>query len=301
MALINGKKVEIHLKGGFSERKGIKHFSDIVQVNSLNERTRNKLYTATEEIFGLMDKYNERLQNCFIEFIYEELFSLTKRDIPKIYGYSDYSHTSVFNEIYNIINTEDYSNILTFIEGVIKDFSIIDQDTGNMLNLESRYTNIINDIFQKENVNYRIVDGIVTDLLNEETIKEIEETLENPYTVVTTHYSKALELLYKAKDYDNSIKESISSVESICQILTGNDKATLGDALKLLKDKIHPAMKSAFEKLYGYTSDANGIRHSNGLGEGNSTFEEAKYMLISCSAFVNYLKENFEEGKWKNG
>lgn len=297
MALINGKKVEIHLKGGFSERKGIKHFSDIVQVNSLNERTRNKLYTATEEIFGLMDKYNERLQNCFIEFIYEELFSLTKRDIPKIYGYSDYSHTSVFNEIYNIINTEDYSNILTFIEGVIKDFSIIDQDTENMLNLESRYTNIINDIFQKENVNYRIVDGIVTDLLNEETIKEIEETLENPYTVVTTHYSKALELLYKAKDYDNSIKESISSVESICQILTGNDKATLGDALKLLKDKIHPAMKSAFEKLYGYTSDANGIRHSNGLGEGNSTFEEAKYMLISCSAFVNYLKENFEEGK----
>ncbi len=53
--------------------------------------------------------------------------------------------------------------------------------------------------FKRKNVNYRIVDGIVTDLLNEETIKEIEETLENPYTVVTTHYSKALELLYKSK------------------------------------------------------------------------------------------------------
>lgn len=297
MAIINGKKVEIHLKGGFSERKGIKHFSDIVQVNSLNERTRNKIYTATENIFALMDNYSEKLQNCFIEFIYEELFSLTKRDIPKVYGYSAYSHTSVFNEIYGIINTESYSDVLTFIEGVIKVFSIIDEDTGNMLNLESRYTNIIGNIFKTENVNYRIVNGIVTDLLNEETIKGIEETLENPYIVVANHYSKALELLYKTKDYDNSIKESISSVEAICQILTGNDKATLGDALKLLKDKIHPAMKSAFEKLYGYTSDANGIRHSNGLGEGNSTFEEAKYMLISCSAFVNYLKENFEEGK----
>ena len=83
----------------------------------------------------------------------------------------------------------------------------------------------------------------------------------------------------------------------MCQIITQNNKATLGDALKLLKDKIHPALKSAFEKLYGYTSDANGIRHANGLGEGNLTFEEAKYMLISCSAFVNYLKENFKEGK----
>ncbi len=47
-------------------------------MNSLNERTRNKLYTATEEVFCLMDKYSERLQNYFIEFIYEELFSLTK-------------------------------------------------------------------------------------------------------------------------------------------------------------------------------------------------------------------------------
>lgn len=297
MAVINGKKVEIHLKGGFSERKGIKRFSDIVQVNSLNERTRNKIYTATEEIFTLMDNYNKRLQSSFIEFIYEELFSLTKRDIPRVYGYSDYSHTSVLNQIYNVINTENYSDVLTFIEGVIKIFSIIDEDTGKMLNLESRYTNIIDNIFKAENVNYRIINGIITDLLNGETIKEIEETLKNPYTVVANHYSKALELLYKAKDYDNSIKESISSVESICQILTNNDKATLGDALKLLKDKIHPAMKSAFEKLYGYTSDANGIRHANGLGEGNSTLEEAKYMLISCSAFVNYLKENFEEGK----
>lgn len=297
MAIINGKKVEIHLKGGFSERKGIKHFSDIVQVNSLNERTRNKIYTATKEIFDLMNQYNKSLQNGFVEFIYEDIFSLTKRDIPTIYGYSTYSYTSVFNEIYNIISTENYSDILTFIEGIVKAFAIIDQDTRNMLNLKTKYINAISNIFKSENVNYRIVNGIVTDLLNEETIKEIEETLKNPYNVVSIHYSKALELLYKTRDYDNSIKESISSVESICQILTGNDKATLGDALKLLKDKIHPAMKSAFEKLYGYTSDANGIRHSNGLGEGDSTFEEAKYMLVSCSAFVNYLKENFEEGK----
>ena len=83
----------------------------------------------------------------------------------------------------------------------------------------------------------------------------------------------------------------------MCQIITEKNNATLGEALKLLKNKIHPALNGAFDKLYGYTSNANGIRHANGLGEGNSTFEEAKYMLISCSAFVNYLKENFEEEK----
>ena len=154
--------------------------------------------------------------------------------------------------------------------------------------------NEINGIFEAENVNYHIVNDIVTDIVNNSEIEAIEETLISPYEVIKKHFSNAIELLYHSKDYDNSIKESISTVEAMCQIITENNKATLGDALKKLDENIHQAMKSAFEKLYGYTSDANGIRHSNGMGEGNSTFIEAKYMLISCSAFVNYLKENFE-------
>ena len=48
-------------------------------------------------------------------------------------------------------------------------------------------------------------------------------------------------------------------------------------------------MKEAFGKLYGYTSDANGIRHAGDIGGPSSTFEEAKFMLVSCSAFINYL------------
>lgn len=292
MATINGKKIEIHLKGGFSERKGIKHFSDIVQINSLNERTRNKLYTATKDTFDLIDDYNTEAKDTFVEYIYEEIFSLTKRDIPTMSYSYNYSYNSVFDIIYNIFLTENYEDVFTFIEGIINCCSFIDKHIG--YRLKNDYIKFIGIIFNNENVNYRIIDGIVTDIVDKEEIKEIEETLMNPYDVIKKHYGNAVEKLYKDKDYSNSIKESISSVESMCQILTGNDKATLGDALKELKDKIHPAMKSAFEKLYGYTSDANGIRHSNGLGEGNSTFEEAKYMLISCSAFVNYLKENFK-------
>ncbi len=62
---------------------------------------------------------------------------------------------------------------------------------------------------------------------------------------------------------------------------------TLGDALKELNNnnnnKIHPALCEAFSKIYGYTSDKNtGIRHS-------IFFTDAKYMLVVCSAFINYL------------
>jgi hypothetical protein len=34
-------------------------------------------------------------------------------------------------------------------------------------------------------------------------------------------------------DYRNSIKESISAIESLCRKITGNDKGTLGLVLKL--------------------------------------------------------------------
>src|SRR6266567_3196072 len=76
------------------------------------------------------------------------------------------------------------------------------------------------------------------------------------------------------------------------QLITGNQKATLGDALRQLENKlgggIHPALRNAFNSLYGYTSDAQGIRHAL-LGESNLDVEDAKFMLISCSAFIDYL------------
>jgi hypothetical protein len=74
--------------------------------------------------------------------------------------------------------------------------------------------------------------------------------------------------------------------------LTADEKATLGDALKQLEKRglsIHPCLKTAFSKLYGYTTDQGGIRHAEGMFESNVTFEEAKFMLVSCSAFINYL------------
>ena len=96
----------------------------------------------------------------------------------------------------------------------------------------------------------------------------------------------------KSPDYRNSIKESISAVESISKIISGDTKADLTKALKLIEDKvyIHPALKMGFTKIYGYTSDEGGIRHAI-LEEKDISFADAKYMLVSCSAFISYLIE----------
>jgi len=52
--------------------------------------------------------------------------------------------------------------------------------------------------------------------------------------------------------------------------------------------EIHGALKAGLKRLYGYSSDEDGIRHAI-LDQPNVGFTEAKFMLVSCSAFVNYL------------
>ncbi len=76
----------------------------------------------------------------------------------------------------------------------------------------------------------------------------------------------------------------------MAKILSGKQKTTLGDALKIFESegRLHPAFKKSLSSLYGYTSDAEGIRHSL-LEESTLTFSDAKFMFVACTAFVNYL------------
>lgn len=136
--------------------------------------------------------------------------------------------------------------------------------------------------------------GHLADVTSQEEIAMIEEAArDSRFAGVSAHIDRALELYADREnpDYRNSIKESISAVESIARVVSGSQKATLGDALKTIEKtgQLHPALKEGFLKLYGYTSDEQGIRHAM-LDEPNLTAADARYFLVSCSSFVNYLK-----------
>lgn len=157
----------------------------------------------------------------------------------------------------------------------------------------------VNRILEEENSGYRMIAEIFVPITNEVELSAVEETLFSSFDVVEKHMKKALSL-YSDRlhpDYENSVKESISAVESMCCIITGESgkTATLGATLKKLEKHgihIHEAMKSAFEKLYGYTSDENGIRHG-GINFKGASSDDARYMLVSCSAFINYLTAQY--------
>lgn len=165
---------------------------------------------------------------------------------------------------------------------------------------DEKYSQMVkefNCILEDEVSAYRIVDAIVVPITNESELETITNAMNSDYEAASVHIYKALELFANREkpDYENSIKESISAVESICASITGitDRSATLGKTLKKLKDAgihIHPAMESAFSSLYGYTSDESGIRHGS-IDFTEAPAEDAKFMLITCSAFMNYLIE----------
>lgn len=157
-----------------------------------------------------------------------------------------------------------------------------------------RFDRTLNFLLEREFSGYRMVGGELAPITNAEEVSSIETALGSPsrFGGAREHIHKALSLLGKKlnPDYENSIKESISAVESICKVLAGSQSGGIEKALSELEKKayIHPAMKSAFCKLYGYTSDEEGIRHAILVGQ-NVGFAEAQFMLVTCSAFINLV------------
>lgn len=159
----------------------------------------------------------------------------------------------------------------------------------------SHLTELWNEVLERENSAYRFVGSVIVPITNEHELATITTAAENlhPFPNAHEHLTKAAQLLGDRlnPDYANSIKESISAIEALCQALTGKPKATLGDALKYLEDQgiIHGALKATFAALYGYTSDAAGIRHGKGFGADRPDQADARFILITCSAFINYV------------
>ncbi|WP_180164555.1 AbiJ-NTD4 domain-containing protein [Acinetobacter sp. YH12049] len=276
----------------FSERYGYKPVREIIQKESIDDNLKNALWNAYHQIILEQGKFSDSFYPSVKNYTLYPLFRsywahLFKKPIDEIPD-TVLDTTNLIRDYF--FKKLEWYEIYDFIEFTIKYLP-------NQL-LQGRYKatfiSFINNALERENSVYRIINDEITPITSEQEIQSIEEALAktNPYSGVQQHLNQALKLMSDRQnpDYRNSIKESISSVESICKIVTKNDKASLGQALKLIEDKygLHEALKKSLSQLYGYTSDGDGIRHAM-LEKSNLTYIDAKFMLIACTNFINYL------------
>lgn len=268
----------------FSERYG--YVQKPIQVENMSEELRNRIWNTyrCEIYIDTDDPYNQVYSNYLEEIM----------DACGV-AYSGFGEIEEFKKnlsaFYKWFMQVEWYRIYDFIEIYLAYLPVDDFNVAR---------DNFNKLLSVENAGYRIVEKQVVPITNPSEIVCIEQAQKTAYENVNTHIRKATELLSRRPlpDYENSIKESISAVEALCCIITGQSgpNATLGKTIKKLKDSgihIHSALENAFSSLYGYTSDENGIRHG-GIDFTAAPAEDAKYMLVSCSAFLNYLIE-----KWR--
>lgn len=293
---------KVSKRGGFSDRNAIKPENNEIQLTEFDKRTRIQLQNMISELYSYVyngDLYygNKHIQD-YLKYIQGTVYAEPVDTRKKI------DDSKIIKMINNTISNDDYDDVLTLIEAIIQHWDLYLQDSlgyGYYNRFTKQYDgpsiyDLANIYLKREYIGYRFVDGIIVPISDEFEIAAINEAVSNKFAPVNAHITKANRLLADREkpDYENSIKESISAVEAMCELITGikGKEATLGKLLKVLEDKgvvIHGSLKSAFNTLYGYASDANGIRHAGDIGGPLSTFEEAKFMLVTCSAFINYL------------
>jgi hypothetical protein len=271
----------------FSDRMGYTQAPKEFQIESMNDELRNSLWNWLYETIAV-----DRIKSI----------ATLKKDYFKIPIDSDFFNEDSLDEIKGRFMSNKWYEPYNIIEFTFQ--SIVSYlHSLNKLRLENVAIRL-NKILERELSGYRMVEGLLVRITDEEEVKSIRNAMSEPASSgmdgASQHIKKALSLLGKKPepDYANSIKESISAVESVCKLITGEKSGGLDKALAKLDAQVsfHAGLKKGFLSLYGYTSDQDGIRHAI-LEQKDIGFAEAKYMLVTCSAFVNFVLEKARQAK----
>ncbi|OQP67234.1 hypothetical protein A3860_02420 [Niastella vici] len=271
----------------FGKRYGFEPVEVPFQVDSISTDLRTELWNAIY-LFILQplhdaQSYSEDGYRTIRRIIWVHYLIKPLDDFPRDYEFDDvvkqYIEKSVWYKVYE------------FFEFVLRQF---DENEGRYS--YNDFIQYINGKLRQHNSAYTIISNKFVQITNSTEIAEINSTgslaKEHHIIGIQEHLKAAIDLFSKKPnpDYRNSIKESISMVEVISRIIEPEN--TLGKALNKLEKSgfLNPVLKAGFEKLYAYTNDKNGIRHAL-LEEKNIDTSDARFFLVSCSAFTNYLIE----------
>lgn len=259
----------------FSERYGYTAVRTVLQHEEMDAPLRTDLWNTLNIIIDNSQLYEARDFSPFVQ-IWMNLWRHPLDEMP-------YDVTTMSLRVKKHILEGEWYDVYDTIELVVKTLADID------------YEKFYNGILERNRAAWRFVDSALVRFDEETDIQAIEQAMKDTTDIMGAkhHLTRALSLLSNREnpDYANSIKESFSAVEAVCQHLSGMKKATLPDGLKALKNRgvsVHPALERSWTAAYGYASDSDGIRHA--LGDvSNLKRADAQYFLVTTSAFVSLL------------
>ncbi len=275
----------------FSQHMGLEKKE--LQTNSMDNDLRMRIWNVMYKFyFDQSCFYNNRHKN--IKFVHEPI-----------------TKSQIFSKIFDSIFKEDASNYLHITDvkdrfSKIKWYKVYDLVDFMLLNFPLNTDALrdeLNRVLKEESAGYRIGDNKVIPITNKLEMDEVSKAQHTAMDEINKHVRSSVALLSNKESPDppNAIKEAISAVEALCRKISGDNNASLGQALCKIKEKrpklIDGHLEEAVKKLYKFSNDSSGVRHSHAEGKTQVSFDEAKFMVVVCSAIVNYLI--MRHGDWE--
>jgi hypothetical protein len=163
-------------------------------------------------------------------------------------------------------------------------------DAGFNSENSMRFQETCNRMLEREAAGFRFLQGQLQAVTDPVELETVDTALDSGDRAVRAHLRQALALLSARPDpdYEGSIRSSMRAVQTLCASL-GDETASLDDLLRRFAQESgpHNALRPAFNQLFGFKGDgvAELLMAQPGVG-----FDEAKFMLVSCAAFVSYLR-----------
>lgn len=275
----------------FSQRYGYEPLPKPMRLEEISGDLRREIWNAVRALL-MTFRRDSHFRDSGARFVERVLGRLTRR--PE--SYISTRVVEVMRSFEGPIVKGEFNEILDLLEIIVDELPQPD-----------KFVTRIDSIFKDYSASYRLDMSrphrffpCASREQGEAIQKAIETIRENGMDGAATHLRQAMEHT-NAGQYADSIADSIHAVESVARTIDPNSSKTLGPALDSLEKAgvlKHPALKQAFDKLYGYTNTEQGIRHALlDKGAVDVGVNEAIFMFGACASFAAYLTEKHRQAK----
>lgn len=269
----------------FSQAQGYEEMPGVLKLEELPDTARTRIWNVLYRYIDRDRKYHPEysdLDGDWAEVMRDLHADYHGRPLEKWTSYFDRNSDDLQNQIMR----ERFNRVFDLITCVMRHDRI---PNGFVEDMQRE--------FEKANLAYTIVDGPPT--IVPATTKEQGEAIVNSLKMLhkaglnasASHLRGASEYINQ-RDWAGSVRESIHAVESVARQVSPEGDQTLRTALASMEKQgaLHPSLKEAFIRLYGYTSDEQGIRHALlDQDAADVGMDEAVFMLGACASFASYL------------
>jgi PAS domain-containing protein len=276
-------------KVSFAEAEGRFRFPGALKWGEVDQRLRSALWTPfyfflSKATFFDPNRGHQLREPAFELFINEYL--CRRHSFISDFQQSRFRSDSYIKEWEPVFKQGDWIELFDFITFIVRDGNcpreLIEDIVAALDEPYSPY---------RLDINSLTIIPVISEIQAETLKSDLGRVFETPFAGAKTHLQAALDALNQG-DHRAVVRESINAVESAVRDFTNDPNAILSRALRKLVDEqgMHRALSDAFEKLYAYTSDENGIRHALVFGDNEKVgFDEAIFFVSACSAFVAFL------------